>query len=111
MPVDIAHGDVVIGLSSTGRARWESEDNAGIGSNGLTGARHELLARYYGEVYPESHAPEIDTTFVYSGPHKLEDPLPGSDMTIGKAPARRRAPMCHLSAISLKPLAVKTSMA
>ena len=81
----IAHGDVVIGLSSTGRARWEDEDNAGIGSNGLTGARHELLARYYGEVYPESHAPERDTTFVYSGPHNLEDPLPGSEMTIGKA--------------------------
>lgn len=81
----IVHGDVVIGLSSTGRARWEQHDNAGIGSNGLTGARHELLSKHYAQNYPESHAPEIDPDFVYSGPFRLNDPLVGSSHTIGSA--------------------------
>ncbi|TVR47303.1 MAG: phosphoribosylformylglycinamidine cyclo-ligase [Planctomycetota bacterium] len=92
----MAAGDVIIGFSSTGRARWEGVDNAGIGSNGLTGARHELLAKHYAQSYPESHAPEIDPDFVYSGPYRLQDPLPDSSMSIGQAllsPTRTYVPL------------------
>lgn len=90
-------GDVIVGFASHGRARWESADNSGIGSNGLTGARHELLHNDYAKKYPESFAPEIDPAFVYNGPFHLEDPLPGAaGSTVGDAllsPTRTFAPL------------------
>ncbi|TVR14429.1 MAG: phosphoribosylformylglycinamidine cyclo-ligase [Planctomycetota bacterium] len=90
-------GDSIIGFASHGCARWEDHDNSGIGSNGLTGARHELLHKDYAHKYPESYAPEIDPSFVYSGPFHLDDPLPESmGMTIGDAllsPTRTFAPL------------------
>lgn len=93
----IQAGDVIISFSSTGQARWESSPNAGMGSNGLTSARHESLSKKYQEKYPESFAPEIDSEFIYCGPHALQDPLPGDDQfTIGSAllsPTRTYAPL------------------
>lgn len=73
----MAPGDVLVGFSSTGRARWEAEANAGMGSNGLTGARHDLFGGDYRSKYPETYAPETRSDLVYCGPHRVGDPLPG----------------------------------
>jgi phosphoribosylformylglycinamidine cyclo-ligase len=73
----MAPGDVIVGFSSTGRARWETTDQSGIGSNGLTSARHELLDHRYATRYPESFAPEIPADLAYSGSLTLQSPLPG----------------------------------
>jgi phosphoribosylformylglycinamidine cyclo-ligase len=93
----IVPGDILVGFSSTGQARWEDTPNAGMGSNGLTGARHDLLAAEYRQKYPETFAPEIDPTLVYCGPHRLTDPLPGDALvTVGRAvlsPTRTYLPL------------------
>lgn len=93
----IRAGDVIVGFSSAGRAVWEEIENSGIGSNGLTSARHELLSRKYGDRYPETFAPEIDQGLVYTGQFDLRDPLPGdSQFRIGEAllsPTRTYAPL------------------
>ena len=90
-------GDLIVGFSSTGQARWESRPNAGIGSNGLTSARHDALGHDYAARYPETYAPDTDPAMIYCGPHRLEDPLPGSDgMSIGQAllsPTRTYLPL------------------
>lgn len=89
-------GHIIIGLASDGRAAWETEPNSGIGSNGLTSARHDLLASVYGERYPETFEPGMPANLRYSGPHRLEDPLPGSPLTVGRAllsPTRSYAPL------------------
>ncbi|MBI2409734.1 phosphoribosylformylglycinamidine cyclo-ligase [Candidatus Kaiserbacteria bacterium] len=89
-------GDVIIGFSSTGQARWENRPNSGIGSNGLTNARHDALSNYYTAV-PESHSPQVPKTLVYRGDYRLGDPLPGdSHFTIGSAllsPTRTYLPL------------------
>ena len=69
-------GDVIVGFSSAGQARWETTSNSGIGSNGLTSARHEVLGGGYAEAYPETYAPEIPQELVYCGDFGLGDPLP-----------------------------------
>ncbi len=92
----IAPGDVIVGFSSTGRAAWEEIDNSGMGSNGLTSARHELLGGDYRARYPETYAPEIDPSLVYCGRFRLSDPLPGSTFTAGQAllsPTRTYLPL------------------
>jgi len=93
----MAPGDVIVGFSATGRARWEDADNSGIGSNGLTSARHELLDGAYRDRYPESFAPEIPAELVYCGSLSLATPLePGSPVTAGAAllsPTRTYAPL------------------
>lgn len=81
----IQAGDCIIGLSSSGRASYEVEENSGIGSNGLTSARHDLLVKEYATRYPESFDPEMPPALVYSGPYRLGDPLPGTGLTVGKA--------------------------
>ena len=90
-------GDVIVAFSSTGQARWESQPNAGIGSNGLTSARHDALGHDYAARYPETYAPDTDPAMIYCGPHRLEDPLPGAeDMSIGQAllsPTRTYLPL------------------
>lgn len=90
-------GDVIVGFSSTGQAAWEACPNAGIGSNGLTSARHEGLGGDYRAKYPETYAPEIDPNLVYCGKHRLSDPLPGDDtFTVGEAllsPTRTYLPL------------------
>ncbi len=71
-------GDLIVGLSSTGKANYESEENSGIGSNGLTLARHALLAHSYAERFPESFSETIPADKVYCGRFQLKDTLPGT---------------------------------
>ena len=70
-------GDAIVGFSSTGQAAWETAPNAGMGSNGLTSARHDGLGHDYRDRYPETYAPEIDPRVVYCGRRRLDEPLPG----------------------------------
>ncbi len=73
----MAPGEILVGFSSTGQAAWESTPNSGMGSNGLTSARHELLGADYRVKYPETYAPEVDPALVYCGKFAAQDPLPG----------------------------------
>lgn len=91
-------GLVIVGLSSTGRAHYENADNSGIGSNGLTSARHDMLNRYYADTYPESFDANVSPDLMYCGPYRLEDPLPESGMKVGQAilsPTRTYAPVIY----------------
>lgn len=92
----IVPGLSIVGLSSSGQASYESVENSGVGSNGLTSARHDLLCSHYRETYPEAWAPEIDPNLAYCGPYRLSDPLPGSSLSVGEAllsPTRSYAPV------------------
>lgn len=81
----IKSGDVIIGLASSGQTTYESVYNSGIGSNGLTAARHELLSGYYTDKYPETYDNNLSATLVYSGNYQLESKLKGTPLTIGQA--------------------------
>jgi len=92
----IQHGDVIVGLASAGRASYEESYNGGMGSNGLTSARHDVFTRKYAEKYPESYDPSLPEDLVYSGTFDLTSPspVPGTDM--GKlvlSPTRTYAPV------------------
>lgn len=92
----IQPGDVIVGFASYGQAIYEDAYNGGMGSNGLTSARHDVFAKYLADLYPESFDPLVPEHLVYSGPWKLTDPseVPGVDM--GKlvlAPTRTYAPL------------------
>jgi len=77
MRISIKPGDLVVGFASSGTCVWENFYNSGIGSNGLTSARHDLLSFEYYQRYPETVAPEIPSNLCYQGPYKLSDqPLP-----------------------------------
>uniref|UniRef100_A0A0G4GNE6 phosphoribosylformylglycinamidine cyclo-ligase n=1 Tax=Chromera velia CCMP2878 TaxID=1169474 RepID=A0A0G4GNE6_9ALVE len=92
----IAAGNVIVGLSSTGQTTYEEAYNSGIGSNGLTMARHELLHKSLLEKFPESCDPNVKPELVYSGPFKLTDPLEGTPLNVGQAllsPTRTYAPI------------------
>lgn len=92
----IKPGLSIVGLSSAGRAKYEDFENSGIGSNGLTSARHDMLSPYYRKKYPETFDPNTDKKLVYCGPYKLGDKLEGSNMTVGQAllsPTRTYAPV------------------
>ena len=93
----ITTGDVIIGLSSTGKASYEDIDNSGISSNGLTLARHALLTKAYTEEYPEVVNPKLDKSVVYRGPFRVTDsPEILKGKTIGEAlasPTRTYAPV------------------
>jgi phosphoribosylformylglycinamidine cyclo-ligase len=82
----IQAGDVVVGLSSAGQTVYEQNYNGGMGSNGLTSARHDVLHKMYAEKYPESFDPRTPLDLVYSGSRKLTDTISiaGQEMTIGK---------------------------
>jgi len=89
-------GQVLVGLSSTGQAAWEDEPNSGIGSNGLTLARHVLLGADYADRYPESWSPTLERDVAYVGPYGLDDRLPGTDRTVAwglLSPTRSYAPL------------------
>ncbi len=95
----------IIGLSSTGQASYEHKPNSGIGSNGLTSARHDMLSNYYAKAYPESFDANVSSDLVYCGPYKLEDKLPSSNMTVGDAllsPTRTYAPTIYRMLDQLK---------
>ena len=92
----IRPGDVIIGLSSSGQATYEKEYNGGMGSNGLTSARHDVFAKYLAEKFPESFDPEVPDELVYSGGCKLTDPVEGVELDAGKlvlSPTRTYAPI------------------
>ena len=92
----ISEGDIIIGLSSFGKANYESEYNSGIGSNGLTSARHDVFNKTLANKYPESFDPKIPIQFVYSGSKSLTDLIKDKDLDIGKlvlSPTRTYAPV------------------
>lgn len=92
----ISPGDVIVGLSSCGKAVYEEEYNGGTGSNGLTSARHDLFSRYLAEKYPESYDLGMENDLVYSGTRSLTDIEPRTGMTYGKlllSPTRTYAPV------------------
>ena len=70
---NIQPGDVIVGFSSYGQAAYESEYNSGIGSNGLTSARHDILEKWYAEKYPETFEPSLNDEVVYIGKHRLSE--------------------------------------
>jgi phosphoribosylformylglycinamidine cyclo-ligase len=88
----------IIGLSSTGKANYEQHPNSGIGSNGLTNARHDMLSSHYADNYPEAFDANLDPSLVYCGPYRLSDSLPGSEFLVGEAilsPTRTYAPVIY----------------
>lgn len=92
----IQAGDVIVGLSSFGKATYEDSYNGGMGSNGLTSARHDVFTKEYATKYPESFDPAVATDLVYSGKYKVTDSIPGVDVNIGKlvlSPTRTYAPI------------------
>ena len=70
---NIRPGDVIVGLSSTGQATYEKRYNGGMGSNGLTSARHDVFSKYLAEKYPESFDHAVPNELVYSGKYRLTD--------------------------------------
>lgn len=93
---NIAAGDVIVGLPSYGQATYEKEYNGGMGSNGLTSARHDVFAKYLAEKYPESYDHAVPEDLVYSGGLKLTDAVEGSPLDAGKlvlSPTRTYAPV------------------
>jgi phosphoribosylformylglycinamidine cyclo-ligase len=92
----IAPGDVIIGLSSSGQTTYEKEYNGGMGSNGLTSARHDVFSKIYLEKYPESFDNDIDKEVIYSGSKLLTDKVNGVNAYAGKlvlSPTRTYAPV------------------
>jgi phosphoribosylformylglycinamidine cyclo-ligase len=97
---NIAAGDVIVGFASSGMASYEKEYNSGLGSNGLTSARHDVLSHYYAEKYPETFEPTLDKEVVYLGKNKMTDTLAiegfADPIPIGKlllSPTRTYAPL------------------
>ncbi len=93
---NIRPGDVIVGLSSCGQATYEKQYNGGMGSNGLTSARHDVFSKYLAERYPESYDKAVPEELVYSGSYKLTDPVEGAPVCAGKlvlSPTRTYAPV------------------
>jgi phosphoribosylformylglycinamidine cyclo-ligase len=93
---NIKSGDIIIGLSSSGRTKYEKDYNGGIGSNGLTSARHDVFENYLAKKYPESFDNLIPVDLVYSGKLKLTDKIKDLDIDAGKlvlSPTRTYAPV------------------
>jgi len=93
---NITAGDVIVGLESFGQASYETEYNGGMGSNGLTSARHDVFSKYLAEKYPESFDAAVPEDLVYSGQTKLTDAVENSPIDAGKlvlSPTRTYAPI------------------
>ena len=93
---NIRPGDVIVGLSSCGKATYESEYNGGMGSNGLTSARHDVFAKYLATKYPESFDQKVPEELVYSGHYRLTDSVKDAPINAGKlvlSPTRTYAPV------------------
>lgn len=93
---NIKVGDVIVGLSSSGQATYEKSYNGGMGSNGLTSARHDVFAHYLAEKYPESFDGAIPSDLIYSGGVSLTDAVEGTELNAGKlvlSPTRTYAPV------------------
>lgn len=103
---DIKPGDVIVGLASFGQTSWEKEYNGGIGSNGLTSARHDVFSKYLAGKYPESYDPSIPPDLVYSGSLKVTDIPEGLSLDAGRlvlSPTRTYAPVAVRILRELKP--------
>lgn len=101
---NIKAGDVIVGLASYGQATYETSYNGGMGSNGLTSARHDVLAKIYAEKYPESYDGEINKDLVYSGAKELTEEIVSTN--IGKlilSPTRTYAPVAKVFLEELRP--------
>lgn len=95
----IQANDVIVGLASYGKATYEQNYNSGIGSNGLTYARHEVLSKVYASKYPESYDNQIDNNYVYTGKHLITDIDPETGLNIGQlllSPTRTYAPVMKI---------------
>lgn len=93
---NIRPGDVIVGLSSTGQASYEKQYNGGMGSNGLTSARHDVFAKYLAEKYPESFDHAVPPELVYSGSCNLLDAIEGTPLNAGQlvlSPTRTYSPV------------------
>ena len=93
---NIRPGDVIVGLSSTGQATYEHTYNGGMGSNGLTSARHDVFSKYLAERFPESYDPAVPDELVYSGIKRLTDAVEGVPLDAGRlvlSPTRTYAPV------------------
>lgn len=103
---NIRPGDVIVGLSSCGQATYETEYNGGMGSNGLTSARHDVFSKYLAEKYPESYDKAVPEELVYSGSYKLTDSVEDSPINAGKlvlSPTRTYAPVVKQLLDRLRP--------
>ena len=103
---NIRPGDVIVGLASYGQATYEKEYNGGMGSNGLTSARHDVFGKYLAEKYPESYDAAVPEELVYSGNLKLTDSVEGSPIDAGKlvlSPTRTYAPVVKKLLDALRP--------
>jgi len=92
----IQAGDVIVGLASFGQATYEDEYNGGMGSNGLTSARHDVFFKELATKYPESFDPSVPGELIYSGSYGLTDPVEGVSLDAGKlvlSPTRTYAPI------------------
>ena len=93
---NIKNGDVIVGLASFGKTTYEDEYNSGIGSNGLTSARHDVFDKYLKIKYPETYDNSLSDDLIYIGSKKLSDKIPGIDLDAGKlvlSPTRTYAPV------------------
>ena len=93
---NIRPGDVIVGLSSCGQATYESRYNGGMGSNGLTSARHDVFSKYLAEKYPETYDHAVPDELVYSGSYRLDQAVEGSPVNAGQlvlSPTRTYAPV------------------
>ncbi len=102
----IQAGDVVVGLASFGQATYEKTYNGGMGSNGLTSARHDVLGHYLADKYAESFDPAVDRSLVYSGSKQLTDPVDATGLNVGQlilSPTRTYAPVAKALLDELRP--------
>ncbi len=103
---NIRAGDVIVGLSSYGKANYEEEYNGGMGSNGLTSARHDVFAKSYASKYPETYDPKVPDELVYSGSLQVTDSVAGVALDAGKlvlSPTRTYAPVMVEALKTLRP--------
>ncbi|PKK35659.1 phosphoribosylformylglycinamidine cyclo-ligase [Siphonobacter sp. SORGH_AS_0500] len=102
----IQAGDVVVGLASFGQSNYEDQYNGGMGSNGLTSARHDVLDKYLAALYPESFDPEVPSDLIYSGSKKLTEPVEGTSLNVGQlilSPTRTYAPFVKALLAEIRP--------
>jgi phosphoribosylformylglycinamidine cyclo-ligase len=102
---NIQAGDVIVGLASDGQATYEKTYNGGMGSNGLTSARHDVLGNYLAGKYPESFDPSVPSDLVYSGSRSLTEVVPGTPLNVGQlilSPTRTYAPVIKAILSSLR---------
>jgi len=102
----IMPGDVIVGLSSTGQTNYETRYNGGMGSNGLTSARHDVFSKYLASLYPETYDPSVPEELIYSGGKKLTDPTEVEGVNAGLlvlSPTRTYAPVIKRMLDEMRP--------